>query len=209
VNISLISSNSNISRTTINNNNEIKMLEKQKEQLQDQIKRINESDMDNKTKQENVKLLEDQIQQIETEIQQKRSEKLSQTTKKNKSEQSDSNASAGKNSTDSYRADLMQADFTASKAEILNDTKDRLKGRDNILKQEIELDEGRGVDPKAKKEELQKSEASSRKLDKELGETLRSSKNETDKTTETKDKNNDTDNKEKSEEKNRKIDILI
>lgn len=71
-----VSTSSNITYSTLGDNNGIKLLEKQKMLLQEQIQKINESKMDPKMKQEKVKELTEQISEIETQIRQKQMEKL-------------------------------------------------------------------------------------------------------------------------------------
>lgn len=74
--IAPVSNNSNIAYSPLGDNNIIKILEKQKMQLQEQIQKINESKMDPKMKQERVKELTEQINEIETQIRQKQMQKI-------------------------------------------------------------------------------------------------------------------------------------
>lgn len=74
--ITPVTNNSNITYSPLGDNNIIKLLEKQKMQLQEQIQKINESKMDPKMKQEKVKELTEQINEIETQIRQKHMEKM-------------------------------------------------------------------------------------------------------------------------------------
>lgn len=173
MNISSISAGSK-SYLPIQGNSEIKMLEKQKEQLEKQIQTTKESNMDAKSKQDTIKLLREQIQQIETQIQQKRNEKLTEGINNN----SDDNGSKSQSQADntvtqeaslSGMSDLLQANASLSKARIMSNTKDNLVGKGNILEQEIKLDESRGVDPKAKKAELADIKARIPLLDKDMG----------------------------------------
>lgn len=175
MNIAPVSSSSNTGFTPLSEDNVIKLLEKQKMQLQDQIRETNQSKLDDKTKQDRVKLLQEQIQQIDMEIQQRRTEKLNQ----NKDQQpavSGVNAAGSAESGDAAAmSHLVQASATYSQAKVMQNTKDSLNGKGNVLKVEIKLDEGRGVNPKAKKAELQKIEANERMLDKKTGESLEAS----------------------------------
>ena len=78
MNITSVSIKSDMSPSPFRDNNAIKLLEKQKAQLQEQIQKTNESKMDNKAKRDKIKQLHDQIQQIDMEILQRRREKLTQ-----------------------------------------------------------------------------------------------------------------------------------
>ncbi|EGD47628.1 hypothetical protein Cpap_1822 [Ruminiclostridium papyrosolvens DSM 2782] len=74
--VSAVSTSSNITYAPMGFDNSIKLLEKQKMQLQEQIQKVNESKMDPKMKQEKVKELTEQITDIESQIRQKRMEKI-------------------------------------------------------------------------------------------------------------------------------------
>lgn len=74
--IAAVSNSSNMTYAPIGGDNSIKLMEKQKMQLQEQIQKVNESKMDPKMKQEKVKELTEQITDIESQIQQKRIEKM-------------------------------------------------------------------------------------------------------------------------------------
>jgi hypothetical protein len=189
MNISPISSNTYNSSFVLNTNNEIKMLEKQKEQLQDQIKKINESDMADKIKQENIKLLKDQIQQIESLIQQKRSEKLTQNMNKDASN-SDNGAkttskkggNSGSGDDSSGMTDLIAANSTVSKARIQSGVKNSLESEGRILKKEIELDEARslsGCTAVRKREQLQEMETRGLTLEDKIADTLKTAQENT------------------------------
>jgi len=182
MNISSISAGSK-SYLPIRANSEIKMLEKQKEQLEKQIQTTKESDMDAKSKQETIKLLQEQIQQIETQIQQKRNEKLTESIKNN-SNGSDSKSPSRSSNTETGEAsfsgmsDLLEANASLSRARIVSSTRDSLNGKSNILAQEIKLDESRGGNPKEKKAELADSKSRIQDLEKDLGSELQYSQEE-------------------------------
>lgn len=57
----------------------VKMLEKQKRLLQDQLLRLKESNMDSRMKQDKIKELNDQITEIEAQIHQKKRKRSGQT----------------------------------------------------------------------------------------------------------------------------------
>ncbi len=186
--ISAVSSGSNTYNQTIHNNNEIKMLQKRKEQLVEQIKNVKDGNSDAKTKQELVKQLQEQIQQIETQIQQKKRENLTGGIDKNTKRQDENNRqqsnqktqitseNGGKGVTLSTMTDMIAASSSYSKAKLLDSTKDSLTGKSNILDREIKTDEGRGGNPKAKKAELGDIKSSLVKLDKSIAEELYTSK---------------------------------
>ena len=74
-------------------NSTVKLLEKQKEQLQEQKKKISESNnMDPKLKQEAIRQLDDQIADIESQIWKAKMEKLSPDSVKNSNSGSSTNA---------------------------------------------------------------------------------------------------------------------
>ncbi len=74
--ITPVTNNSNITYSPLGDNNIIKLLEKQKMELQEQIQKISESKMDPKMKQEKIKELTERINEIETQIRQKQMEKM-------------------------------------------------------------------------------------------------------------------------------------
>ena len=177
MNITSISTKSSAHLSPLNNNNDIKLLETQKTQLQEQIQKIKESKIDNKTKQEKVKKLQDQIQQIDMKIQQKKTEKL------NKNQNIDQHKQISKNQTSKVDSQcnikfsgitqLIDADITYSKAKIISKVKNNLDGKSKILKKEIEADESRslsGSKASAKREELQEIEFRKQSLGKKVGE---------------------------------------
>lgn len=75
--------------SSINGNNYIKMLEKQKMQLKEQIQKVSESKMDTKMKQEKVEELNKQIVEIEAQIRIKRMEEMKPDFKNADSENKD------------------------------------------------------------------------------------------------------------------------
>jgi hypothetical protein len=163
------------------NNSEIKMLEKQKEQLEKQVQTTKESNADSKTKQQIIKDLQSQIQQVESQIQQKRNENLAQNpAQSEKSQESSKTGDTASQPRDdlSSLSSLVEASASYSRARVLNSTKNGMEGRIGILEQEIKLDGSRGLDPKAKKEELSDIKQRSTQLNQKLGETLKTSKDQ-------------------------------
>lgn len=172
--ITPVSGNSNININPMKENNAIKLLEKQKMQLQEQIQQTNESKLDDKAKQERIKQLQDQIQQIDMEIQQIRIEKLNKSQNTSpKAEKDQSNKIDNTNSSNSGgMPQLIQADLTYSQAKMMNSIKKDLGSQRKVLEKEISLDESRGGTSKAKRTELQQIEAKERNLHKKVGEAL-------------------------------------
>lgn len=161
------------------NNSEIKMLEKQKEQLEKQVQATKESNADSKTKQQIIKDLQTQIQQVESQIQQKRNENLTQNAaKSDKSQESSKTGETASQPGDDLSSlnSLVEAGSAYSRARVINGMKNGMEGRIGILEQEIKLDGSRGLDPKAKKEELSNIKQKSTQLDEDLGEMLKTSK---------------------------------
>lgn len=164
--------------TASQNKNEIKMLEKQKEVLEKQLQTTKESEMDSKTKQQVIKDLQAQIQEVEAQIQQKRNENLTQTAPKDeRTKQNSQTSSVSEQTTDPMEDlnSLVEASSSYTKARVLSSVKSGLEGRSGILEQEIKLDEGRGMDPKAKREELSEIKKNSLQLNKSLGEAMKTS----------------------------------
>ena len=180
MNISPVSAGSKACLPTYGNG-EIKMLEKQKEQLEKQIENTKASNMDPESKQEAIKLLQEQIRQIETEILQKRNENLAGKPDADSNDKKNSSAAGGK--PDSSEAgsdlsglnDLVAASSSFSRARIIDSVKNSLEGKGNILAQEIKTDEARGVDPKAKRAELTDIKVHGQMLDQKMGEALQTS----------------------------------
>lgn len=170
--IAPISAKSDRIYSPLGDNNAIKLLEKQKLQLQEQIQAVNDSKSDDKTKLERVKQLQEQIQQIDVQIQQKRSEKLNQNQNANQ-QTVNSQPNVSGSGDDSHLADmssLVQASATYSQAEIMNNTKNSLNRNRSVLEIEIKLDESRGGDTKAKRAQVQEIESKEQVLDKKFGE---------------------------------------
>lgn len=172
--IASVSIGSSTAFSSQSDSNMIKLLERQKEQLQDQIKRISEGKLDDKTKQDQIKQLQDQIQQIEAEIQQKRADMLKQNRNTDQQETgSRSNNTGGEDSgsaTDMFQ--LVQASGTYSRAKLMNSTRNSLNGKAKVLKTEIKLDGGRGGATEAKQAEVREIESKEQELGKKVGESF-------------------------------------
>lgn len=209
MNITSISTKSSAHFSPLNNNNDIKLLEKQKMQLQEQIQKVKESKIDNKTKQEKVKQLQDQIQQIDIEIQQKQSEKLNkkQNIDKQTARKQPSKVDNQYSNNFTGITHLIEADITYSKVKIMNKVKNNLEAKGKILKIEIEADESRslsGSKASAKRQELQEIEFSKQSLGKKVGEMNKAVQKQVEETKdeEIKDNNTNNDDKDKKLENN-------
>ncbi|MFL0268063.1 FlxA-like family protein [Candidatus Clostridium radicumherbarum] len=200
--IAPVSTNLKTDYSPLGDNNAIKLLEKQKMQMQEQIQKVRASKMDDKTKQEKIKSIQDQIEQINMEIQQRRSEMLNQnknTNQENKSKQSNTDASED-NSNSADMSQLVQASTTYSQAKIIHRIKNSLNGKSNVLKIEIELDSGRGGDPKRKIADLHDTESRKQMLDKKESETLSTTRKQVKEASRTESKTKDINNNVKNEE---------
>lgn len=176
MNISPIATNkTNTNVLKLGVDKEIKLLEKRKMQLQEQIKNINDTKLDDKTKKEKIEQLQEQIGQIDMQIQQIHRNKQRQNQKKNQNEQQSSKSQAiTSNNEDSSNiagmSSLIAASSTYSKAKIINNVKNDINAKVNILKIEIELDDSRRGASKAKREEVKEIELKGQALEKKLGE---------------------------------------
>jgi DNA repair exonuclease SbcCD ATPase subunit len=205
MNITPVSIKSDISPSPFRDNNAIKLLEKQKAQLQEQIQKTNESKMDNKVKQDKIKQLQDQIQQIDMEILQRRREKL---TPKNNRQAVDnqSGANSPADHEDGHLAgmsDLIQASSAYSQAKVMNGTKNHLSGISRILKKEIELDEARSLSGNkavSKRQELQKIESREQMLGKKVGEAVQITHDKVEEASREENENNEAGYKDKNKE---------
>lgn len=199
MNINPISSNSNASFSPFSEDNAIKLLQKQKEMLQDQLQKIEVDKIDDKTRQERIKQLQEQIQQIESEIQQKQSERLNKNQNTNQSQNQNTNtnkinsqANVGNNTGSSNIecvSKLIQAGDVYSQIGVVSKIKNNLDGQGRILKIEIKLDDSRNVDTSEKKELLQKVESKEQKLEGKLGEAIQKVQKQVKEVNESKDKN--------------------
>ncbi|MBL4933068.1 FlxA-like family protein [Clostridium paridis] len=169
MNITAISSSTSVTTSYTKDNNEIDILEKQKMKLQEQLKNLNDSKIDESTKRERRKMLENQIEQIDTEIQSVQSERLKDNLKSNKESQNKNTSTSKSSSSSIYgESDLFQLNTTYSKEQIINKTKKDFNGKERVLKIEIKLDEGRGAATERKEAELNEIDKKDKALDKKL-----------------------------------------
>ncbi|MDP4093280.1 MAG: FlxA-like family protein [Bacillota bacterium] len=177
MNISSISNTSNNSCLYNGKNNEIEALQKQKTNLQNQIRETNESKLSDDMKRDRIKEIQDQIQLVDLDIQRIKSEKInpnknSQEQANNSSNSSASNSSTETGNTSSGMTGLIQADAIISTAKKMNSIKTGLHNRGQILKTEIKLDESRGGGTAtSKRKTLQKIKSTEALLDKKAAET--------------------------------------
>lgn len=176
-------SKSNLFTPSNNNYNEIKQLEKTKSRLQDQITKINESKLDDKTKQERIKLIQDRIKQIDIQIQTIKTEKVNENQNKDQQKSTNQTDEVYKNDDgDSLViAGLIEAKATYSKAEIMNRVKKHLHSDGRTLKKEIEDDESRSVSGSkavTKRQQLEEIEAREKVLNKKAAETNKTTRNQ-------------------------------
>lgn len=161
MNINNISSNHSIIPRG-SNNNEVRLLEKEKLRLQSQLEKLQESKGDNKMKEEQKKLLLEQIQQIDMQIQEKQRENMNIKQKSDQQGVSEKNNFGYTNSSNKEdtinTAGLLQASSLYDQLKSMSRVHNCSKSTARILEVEIKLDEGRGGSTKAKKEELKKVE---------------------------------------------------
>lgn len=178
MNISPVSGSTANNYTPLGESNEIKLLQEQKSNLQEQMQKIREGKMDNQTKQERIKELQTQIEQIDMQIAEKRSEKLNaKQTQKSDQDTVNNHQNAGnsQNNTNlSGMSQLVQANSSFSQVQIINRTKKGFEGRSNILRMEIKLDSARqGGNTAPKIKELGEIQSKSAKLDKKISSELK------------------------------------
>jgi hypothetical protein len=133
---------------------EIKILQDQKSQIEKQIENIKNGNAQQKIKDELIKPLEDEIDQIDAEIQQSQIEKIKCNT----------NTSANKNPGLSNNSDVNNDTLLLDNANMYNDIKainslrTSLKSSSNSLREEANLDEARDT-THSKREAIAKKRA--------------------------------------------------
>lgn len=219
--VSQVSSNSNAAQPVFQDNTGkiIKQLEAQKVRLQDQIKGVNDSKLDEKLKQERIKELQNQIQQIDAAISQVKAEQLNRNINKQKENQpSDCNKDT-ESTSEGGMPDLLQVNSSYSQIKKMNSIKTGLKNSAVIMKREIEEDEARslsGGKATAKRKELVRMESRERDIDVKAGQKIHDihsqvtnvTKKEMDKVEEEKGRDKAGEDEDKAKKKKR-IDILI
>lgn len=144
--------------------NEIKLLEKEKMKVQEEIQRINGEKIDDRTKAEMIKPLKEQVENINKLIQQKQMEKIQGNKKEDKNPQNNSSKNNSIDS-DTYTPgmnSLIKASTSYNEIKSINEIKTKLDGNSRILKKEAELDRDRGKIKIAEGKERKASELEDR-----------------------------------------------
>lgn len=173
MNVTSVTSQSNGGFTPLSGNNQIKLLEKQQADLQEQIQKTANSKMDQETKRQKIKELQDQLQQIASQIQQLRSEKLQPKNQDNDGAAAAKPADAQEGTGLPDMTSFLQATATYSQAQVIQKAKTGLHGKGNVLEMEIKLDEGRGGAIPSKKAELEKIRSQERSLPDKMGDAFK------------------------------------
>lgn len=131
--ISSVSTNSNVAHLPQCNNNTLKILENQKMQLQEQIQNVNESKIDPKIKQEQVKELTEQITEIEAQIRQEQMKKMQpdidEQEVKNNNYYKDDDAESEKSEGDINSIHFISAVVGYSHLKVMGKVKTELEGQ--------------------------------------------------------------------------------
>jgi len=175
MNISAASTKIKVVPSQSGDNNDIKLLEKQKEKLQAQIQKVKESKIDDKLKQERIKELQDQINDANTDIQRIRAEQLKQNNMADAASQQDGSDSKEEAANKEEKGDslelsgLIKTSATYSNIKTMNKAKIDMSNRAEILKNEIKRDEIPGYTAKEKRAEVSKMEEKIGALDEKMG----------------------------------------
>lgn len=143
-------------------NKEIENLQKQKQNLIDSKQKITERGLKKKEDpseiQNELKDVDKQIESIDKQISaSKLKEQEKGLNKNDKDKTSESQKTEGKSQNDKDKKvsdEIFNYSGNLKRNQIVNSQRVKMSGRANVLKQEIKEDEGRGVDPKAQKQEL-------------------------------------------------------
>lgn len=177
MNISSISSRNtnNSAIRTKNIDNQIKLLEKQKSNVQEQISKIKERKVAESVKAELIKPLQEQIKMLDQQIQQKQMEKMNKDEDNEGGKNTKGNSKTPKATEDCVKFsgsmdNLVKLDLTYSKIKIGRGIKAKVGGESRILKVEAKLDRDRGKIEIAEKKETKASEIDTRvsKLEKKM-----------------------------------------
>ncbi len=145
------------------------------ENIQEQIKKVNENqDFDEDTKKAKLKELQDQIDEIrnlqEMEKTRKLEEAQAEKEEASKKKVEERNKLEKTNTVDESKdgdllilsenaKDLIKSDLALDKLEAKDSMRKELKAETKMLKNQIEIDQGRGVESKHKAEDLDKLES--------------------------------------------------
>lgn len=183
--LSVSSNNSNNSVIRIKNiDNAIKLLEKQKLNVQEQISKIKEGKASEDVKRELIKPLEEQIRILDQQIQQQQMEKIKKDEDKdgnNNLKRNSNNVNDNKNNIkfSDHTNSLVNAGLTYSKIKTAHGIKIKINGESRILKMEAKMDMARGKFEIAEKKELKASDLDMNinKLDKNIAKENKKIKN--------------------------------
>jgi|GEM_PF-2853744 len=143
-------------------NKEIESLQKQKQNLIDSKKKISEKGLKQKEDpleiEKQLKDVDKQIEDLDKQISAaKLEEQEKQLNKNDKDKVNEKQETDGQSQNDKDKKvsdEIFNSSDNLKKNQIVNSQRVKMTGRANVLKFEIKEDEGRGVDPKAQKQEL-------------------------------------------------------
>ncbi|WP_027622972.1 FlxA-like family protein [Clostridium lundense] len=220
MNISSISSRNtnNSAFRTKNIDNQIKLLEKQKANVQEQISKIKERKISEQQKAELTKPLEEQIRMLDQQIQQKQMEKMNKDEDSEGGKNTKGNSKAPKATEDSVKFsgdldNLVKSGLTYSKMKTARGIKVKLDGESKILKMEAAQDRARALSsnvPSADRKEGRASEIETRvsKLEKKMAKENAEVRNAVNKGEEIKDTEKNKDENEVNKERRKNINVL-
>lgn len=210
--LSVSSNNTNNSAIRIKNiDNAIKLLEKQKLNIQEQISKIREGKASEDMKRELIKPLEEQIRILDQQIQQQQMEKIKKDEDKGGNNNLKKNSNTVNDNKDNIKFsdhtnNLVNAGLTYSKIKTAHGIKIKINGESRILKIEAKMDLARGKFEIAEKKELKASnlDMNINKLDKDIAKENKKIKNiENDNINKT-----EKDEKDSNEIKHKALDVL-
>lgn len=151
---SLKNTNSSVSlgntKSKTNEDNEIKSLQSQENDLKKQLQAVRSSNVDSNTKQISIKSLENQIQEVDSQIQQVQLNNSIATNNSNNSN-NNNNSSTG-NSKSSDESALVSSSVLYKQMDISNAMRKSFKGKSAELRSDATLDEGSGDEKGAQAE---------------------------------------------------------
>ncbi|MEW8955994.1 FlxA-like family protein [Clostridium sp.] len=161
------------------NNSEIKSLEKQRENIREQIEKTSSDKIPSDVKESLLKSLREQLQQVETQIEQKNMEGLKN---KNSSEKNNNHFAKDikkENNNTNIENVILYSSNIYNNIKSINKIKTSIKGETNILNSEAKLDEARGaIEIAAKKRhKAERNQNSINKLNSKIYEEMNNSNN--------------------------------
>ncbi len=132
---------------------------KRLESIQEQMNKVKEDDsLDSETKKTKIKELQEQMNEIRKKGKEAQVNKLAEKNKPEEEKAYAQSADGDKLILTENMKNMIQNDVSLDKAKEKNSDKVELQGENEILKNQIETDLGRGVDTTKKEEELAKKE---------------------------------------------------